>query len=120
MVVKVHVNLGDIAGKVNRANKFAQYALDEQVLGDSNKYVPYREGDLMKSSIIQSSPGYSQIVWDTEYARRMYYHPEYNFDQTTHPQAGGLWFERAKADRGDKWVSVARDGVNQYLNEHRT
>lgn len=32
------------------------------------------------------------IVSDMPYARRLYYHPEYNFQKEKNPNAGGLWF----------------------------
>ena len=32
------------------------------------------------------------IVSDTPYARRLYFHPEYNFRQDKNPNAGGMWF----------------------------
>ena len=33
------------------------------------------------------------IVSDTPYARRLYYHPEYNFQKDKNPNAGAKWFE---------------------------
>lgn len=35
----------------------------------------------------------ASVVSDTPYARKMYFHPEYNFDQSKNPNAGGEWFE---------------------------
>lgn len=32
------------------------------------------------------------IVSDTPYARRLYFHPEYNFQQGKNANAGGMWF----------------------------
>ena len=40
-----------------------------------------------------ASKGEVSIVSDTPYARRLYYHPEYNFYKGENPYAGGLWFE---------------------------
>ncbi len=37
--------------------------------------------------------GVVRIVTDTPYARKMYYHPEYNFQRGKNANAGGLWFE---------------------------
>lgn len=34
-----------------------------------------------------------KIVSDTPYARRLYYHPEYNFYQGHNSKAGGKWFD---------------------------
>lgn len=41
----------------------------------------------------QSANGKVLIVSSTPYARRLYYHPEYNFDTGENPNAGGKWFE---------------------------
>lgn len=34
-----------------------------------------------------------QIISSTPYARRLYFHPEYNFRQDKNPNAGGRWFD---------------------------
>lgn len=36
--------------------------------------------------------GYARIVSDTPYARRLYFHPEYNFSKKEHAFAGGKWY----------------------------
>lgn len=41
----------------------------------------------------RSGAGRISIVSSTPYARRLYYHPEYNFDKGENPNAGGAWFE---------------------------
>lgn len=40
-----------------------------------------------------SRDGAVSIVTQTPYARRMYYHPEYNFQTKENPNAQGEWFE---------------------------
>ena len=37
--------------------------------------------------------GYAEIISDTLYGRRLYYHPEYNFYQGYNSNARGKWFE---------------------------
>ena len=37
--------------------------------------------------------GVVKIVSDTPYARKMYFHPEYNFNKKQNPNAGGRWFD---------------------------
>jgi hypothetical protein len=120
MGVNVHVELGDIAGKVNRANKFAQIALDVQVLKDSNRFIPFDTGNLRDSSINATKPGSGKIMWDTEYAAKLFYHPEYNFSKDSNPMARGRWFDAAKAEHGSEWPDVAKKAVNKYIDEHRT
>lgn len=41
----------------------------------------------------QSSRGKVSIVHSTPYARRLYFHPEYNFNKSENPNAGGRWFD---------------------------
>lgn len=41
----------------------------------------------------QSKTGTVSLVTQTPYARRMYYHPEYNFRKDKNPNAQGKWFE---------------------------
>ena len=35
----------------------------------------------------------ARIVSDTPYARRLYFHPEYNYQKTHNKDAGGQWFQ---------------------------
>ena len=59
--------------------------------------MPFRTGHLQnESTFVDTSgavEGHVDIVSATPYARRLYYHPEYNFDTTNNPSAGGMWFE---------------------------
>lgn len=41
----------------------------------------------------ESSSGRVTLVSSTPYARRLYYHPEYNFDTGENPNARGGWYE---------------------------
>lgn len=41
----------------------------------------------------QSKNGTVSLVSQTPYARRLYYHPEYNFRKTENPNAQGKWLE---------------------------
>ncbi len=41
----------------------------------------------------ESSSGKASIVTSTPYARRLYFHPEYNFKKDENPNAKGKWFE---------------------------
>jgi len=54
-----------------------------------------------------SSNGKVQLIHGEPYARRLYYHPEYDFQKTYHTNAKGHWFEDwepggSKADSAPK------------------
>ena len=59
--------------------------------------MPFDTGALQNSSTFIDDSKKRQnkvkIVSDTPYARRLYFHPEYNFQKTKNPKAGGQWFE---------------------------
>lgn len=41
----------------------------------------------------KSKNGKVTLVSSTPYARRLYYHPEYNFQTKENPNAKGMWYE---------------------------
>ena len=47
-------------------------------------------GRLVDSCHIENG---TDVVWNTPYARRLYYHPEYHFQTDENPFAGGAWLE---------------------------
>ena len=59
--------------------------------------MPFDTGNLQNDSTFlddsQKEQGRVSVVSSTPYARRLYYHPEYNFRTTNNPNAGGKWFE---------------------------
>lgn len=58
--------------------------------------VPMRTGALSGEQFFvdyeDSRRGLVSLVNSTPYARRLYYHPEYNFRKEFHANAGALWF----------------------------
>ena len=65
-----------------------------------------RLGALKDSALTNTVIGQGEIVYATPYARRMYHHPEYNFNGA--PMRGAHWVERMWADLGDEIIkSVA-------------
>lgn len=63
---------------------------DEQLM-------PFDTGNLQNDSTSiddsQREQGRVSVVSTTPYARRLYFHPEYNFRQNNNAKAGGKWFE---------------------------
>ena len=63
---------------------------DEQLM-------PFDTGNLLNDSTFvddsQREQGRVSIVSSTPYARRLYFHPEYDFRTTNNSNAGGKWFE---------------------------
>lgn len=59
--------------------------------------MPFDTGHLEEDATFvdysHSSEGRVTIVSAAPYARRLYYHPEYNFQTSENPYAGGEWFK---------------------------
>lgn len=51
------------------------------------------QGEAFFCDYSQSGAGSVSLVHSTPYARRLYYHPEYNFKTGENPGAKGKWFE---------------------------
>ena len=66
---------------------------------------PRDTGNLQNESTFidysQSNQGKVTIVSSTPYARRLYFHPEYDFQKTANPHAKGRWYE--------DWLPGGRD-----------
>ena len=58
--------------------------------------MPFETGHLQEESTFvdygKSKSGTVTIVSSTPYARRLYFHPEYDFQTDENPFAGGEWF----------------------------
>lgn len=110
MSVKVTIfaeKLEEIDDAAKRAlEKTAEFVHGEVVQA---QVMPFRTGHLQNDSTFvdtsASAEGHADIVASTPYARRLYYHPEYNFYRDENPTAGGLWFE-PWADGGDRSEGV--------------
>ncbi|WP_051236356.1 hypothetical protein [Paenibacillus pinihumi] len=80
-------------------------ALEETVNGKAEsilteianaQVVPKQTGDLERSAWVDKTGlkrGQVKIVYDTPYARRLYWHPEYNFRRDKNANAQGKWLE---------------------------
>lgn len=53
----------------------------------------HMQGDATTVDYSQAEKGTVSLVTQTPYARRMYYHPEYNFSKKENKNAQGKWLE---------------------------
>lgn len=105
MKAKVKVDLN--SGAVKRLERAKQQAFEmtvEAVLSDikTSAVVPKDTGMLEDSGLtrVDVESMVASIVFDTPYARKLYWHPEYNFRTDKNANAGGLWMDTYI--RGDK------------------
>ena len=86
--------------KVRRLQETTQKAFEltvEAALSDIqlSQTVPKNTGELERSGFteIDVKKMVARIIFDTAYARRLYWHPEYDFRQDKNQYAGGLWMQ---------------------------
>lgn len=103
MSVRVQVSLNGVHTRIERFTDRAQYILANQVLADSNNYVPELSGDLKRYAIVSNDN--KNILWTQPYARRQYYG---NFKNYTKPGTGPKWDEKAKSNHLSSWVRILR------------
>ena len=81
--------------------------------------MPFLTGNLQNESTFVDGNGARKgsvsIVSGTSYARRLYYHPEYRFDKSENPNAGGRWFEAYLP--GGKKENFAQRKFNKFYKE---
>lgn len=71
-------------------------------------------------SSVASEPckdGTAHVVTDTPYARKLYYHPDYDFVQATNANARGYWYGPYMSRGGKK--NFARDVFRRELKARR-
>lgn len=85
--------------------------------------VPKDLGELERSGFVDTSEilqGVVSIVFSTPYARRLYWHPEYNFRQDKNPNARGKWMEPYHtAGQKREWVIETYRKFLQMLMKQR-
>lgn len=99
MSVKVTIKLDQSKIKgLEKASKKAFEMTVEEVLNDikTSAVVPKETGELERSGFVDTSQienMVASIIFDTPYARRLYWHPEYKFRKDKNINAGGKWMQ---------------------------
>lgn len=100
MKVKSTVTIN--AARIRQLNQAAVTALEQTAEALHTEVVqaqvmPFDTGNLQNEStfvdVSEASRGKVALVSSTPYARRLYYHPEYNFQKDENPNAGGEWYK---------------------------
>ena len=106
MAVKVFVDRGKIAVKINTLWKDNLATLSEEILNDTNQYCKEDTGTLIASSLVHSLPEQGKLIWQTPYARRQYWEIRTAYTDVN-PKATWKWFEAAKRANMAKWEKQA-------------
>lgn len=105
-MVKLILDKGNIE-KLEIAIMQSTYLLMEEFKNDIEReqVVPFRTGTLKDSVVTFFDTNKAAIGWDTPYARRLYFHPEYNFRKDKHANAQGLWLDLWIRGEKKNWLA---------------
>lgn len=127
MAVIVKTDRAKWTATMNHAKEVAAYALAEQILQDSEQFVPYSGGSVQSAGglresgkVVKGESGEYYVVYDTVYALYQWFgmradgsHVVRNY---TTPGTGKQWCETAKAAYGDRWAQIAQQKFTEGLN----
>ena len=82
---------------------------------------PFDTGNLQNESTFPDNTGSEQgtvrLISDTVYGRRLYYHPEYNFNHKHNANAQGLWYRPwLEGGQRDEFVPETFARIYKELN----
>ena len=100
MGIKIKRNAAAIQAKIAAGEKQMIPAVTEAVIQYGNIFVREDQGTLKNSALISSRPQEGKAVWDTPYAKKVYYTGAPSTD--VNPDASLMWAEK---------------GVNTYKKE---
>lgn len=111
--VKVEFNAKAIRARIEKGVDKSMAPLMEQVLKDSNYFCRQDQGTLIASSQTASRPAEGILIWDTPYARRVYFVGVPSKDANRN--ASLMWFHKAQNTFGKDWTALAQKIINKEV-----
>lgn len=106
MSVTVTTDIQAIKERIARDKRKMMFKVTTQALKDSNRYARRQSGELIKSSLIATDYENGLLVWNTPYAKRVYWTgtPLGN----KNPKARLMWAHFAKTQHNKTWLKIAQ------------
>lgn len=110
MKISIDVDFGSVKKGIESTKEKAYMTLKNDVIRDTDPYVPFSN---MHHTHLRETPDMNkepkQVIYDTEYAQRVYKGTSMNFDKSRHPKATAKWFEKSKKANIKKWIKSVED-----------
>lgn len=138
MSVTFKFDTAGILDSIEQANREAIAKTAWEIRESSNDLCPFGDSDLIESSLNNSDLENGIIVWDTPYAKYLYYGvlmvgekshspwakrgerkevktPEQmlNFAHDRNPKAQMMWYEKAKDIHSEQWLKTYQQAFNR-------
>lgn len=126
MAVIVKTDRAKWTAAMTHATGLAKHALAEQMLADSEAFVPYSGGSIQSAGglresghIVDGESGRVYIVWDTVYALYQWFGVRadgtHRVRHYTTPGTGRMWVDTAKARFAARWQEIAQKAFSEGL-----
>lgn len=127
MAVIVKTDRQKLQQVLDKASELAAYALAEQMLADSEKFVPYSGGSIQSAGglresgkVVRGDNGAFYLVWDTVYALYQWFGVRadgtHRVTHYTTPGTGKQWVEAARNQYGKRWQEIAQKEFTKGVN----
>ena len=107
MSVELVDNVGKFGNRFDQLEEKARYLLSSQILADANKHVRADKWRLRDSSLQYSIPKDGYLIWNTPYAKRVYYTGTPSTDQN--PDAELMWVHVARDRYSEDWMVMFKN-----------
>jgi len=104
VTVELHFDKAALMARIEAASKKGIAAVANEALKDANYYARMDTGELIRSSLRASRLEEGELVWDTPYAKKMYYTGTPSRD--ANPNASLLWAHRGFAENRAKYNRI--------------
>ena len=104
--IRLEMDVRKVAGRLQKQLDDALPLIASEVRSDCNRYVRVDQSTMKQSSYTASDLRSGKIVWNTPYAKRMYYTgtPSTNVNAN----ASLRWCEKAKEQHAQTWLETAQ------------
>ena len=111
-MIEVQSNVSEIIEDFKQLTAKARYLLSSQILADANKHARMDTGELIRSSQRASNLVRGELVWDTDYAKKVYYTGRPSHD--TNPDAQLMWVDFARDRYIQDWMVIFARVYEKY------
>lgn len=112
--VSIQIDRARVAARVTAGKNRMIPAVAEQALADCNHFARRDQGTMIQSSETASDLQKGELVWNTKYARRVYYTGKPSTDEN--PNASLLWCEKARDTFGKDWQQIAQNQFSEGMD----
>ena len=113
MSVKIKRNTPQIVARVTSGKQAMVEAVTEAVIKYGNIFVREYQGTLKNSALIKSRPKEGLTIWDTPYAKRVYYTGTPSEDVNS--EASLMWAEKGVKTYAKELQQVAQNAFNKGM-----